>query len=316
MKKVLINEYSAYPQKKFGESKEETVKRGTDLFPLKYYLNNTVDPHYDLPIHWHSDFELIHIISGEYTFFVEGAEYILQKGDSCFIPGNILHGDGAKKGNALYESVVFSIDLIRQHSYLPDNFIGDILSGTIKLENVIPATNTEMKACIENLFDVLKVNPDGTELLASGYLLLLLGQYKKQHLFTTKNVISNLKKRQSEQMESVINYIRNNYNKDLSLDEMAEQANLSPKYFCRVFKDITGRSPVEYLNWFRINRACSRLRESSDKLNSIALDCGFNDFSYFIKIFKKYRKMTPLKYRNMGAVQETDSEQSSQESTP
>ena len=115
-------------------------------------------------------------------------------------------------------------------------------------------------------------------------------------------------------MESVINYIRNNYNKDLSLDEMAEQANLSPKYFCRVFKDITGRSPIEYLNWFRINRACSRLRESSDKLNSIALDCGFNDFSYFIKIFKKYRKMTPLKYRNMGAVQETDSEQSSQES--
>lgn len=313
MRKVLINEYSQIPQKKISETKEENIKRGTDLFPLKYYLNNTVDPHYDLPVHWHSDFEVIHIISGEYTLFIAGNEHTLHKGESCFIPGNTLHGDGTKKGNALYESVVFNIDLIRQHSYLPDNFIGEILSENIKLQNIIPKDNEQMNFCIEQLFETLKTNPEGSELIASGYLLILLGEFKKNKLYSSKTVISNLKKRQSEQIEAVMNFIRNNYNKDISLEDMAGAANLSAKYFCRVFKEIIKMSPIEYLNWFRINRACSKLRETSDKLSTIALDCGFNDFSYFIKIFKKYRKMTPLKYRNLAPAAEEESESTLQE---
>ena len=86
--------------------------------------------------------------------------------------------------------------------------------------------------------------------------------------------------------------------KNITLEELADAAGFSPKYFCRVFREMTNRAPVEYLNWFRINRSCAMIRETDEKLQDIAVKCGFNDFSYFIKIFHRYKNMTPLKYRN------------------
>ena len=102
----------------------------------------------------------------------------------------------------------------------------------------------------------------------------------------------------TEQMKTVLKLISENYNQQITLEDMAEKAGMSPKYFCRVFKETTHRTPIEYLNAYRVDQACSLLRSSDESLINISLNCGFNDFSYFIKIFKKYKGMTPHKYRN------------------
>ncbi len=299
MTKVLINQYSKLPQKKGSSGSQELFQRGTVVFPLQYYLNNTVDPYYDLPVHWHKEFELVHVISGTYNTFVGDHEYALEKDDLCFIPSKVLHGDARNKGQALYESVVFDIDLIRQHSYAPDFFINEILSENIVLNYVIPHTHTEICETVKNFFTTLKNNTYGHELISSGYLLIFLGLLKKEHLYSEKVVMSNHKQKQGEQIQAVLNLIRKEYSRDLSLEDMAGTAGLSPKYFCRVFREVTERSPIEYLNWFRVNQACTKLRESHEKLPEIAYSCGFNDLSYFIKIFRRYKGMTPLKYRNL-----------------
>ena len=299
MTKVLINEYSDLPGKivlKAG-SKEE-VARGPSYFPLKYYLNNTVDPHYDLPIHYHSDFELIHVISGNYKIFFNNKEYDLKKDDLFLISSNELHGDG-QKSSALYESIVFDIDMIRLHSYEPDIFINQILNKTIVLNGYI---SNENKDCIQvaiQLFEVIKNANEAYETIVSGLLLILFGLIKKGKLYSEIKVIPAQKQRQVDQIENVIQMIREEYQSEISLDTLAEKANLSSKYFCRIFKDITKKSPIEYLNWYRINRACSQLRETEKKIPDIAEECGFNDLSYFIKIFKKFKGTTPLKYRHV-----------------
>ena len=57
---------------------------------------------------------------------------------------------------------------------------------------------------------------------------------------------------------------------------------------------------MEYLNQYRINRAAEMLLGTDESIEDIAYDCGFNDISYFIKLFKRYKNKTPLKYRAEG----------------
>lgn len=276
---------------------KETLPRGTIVFPVQYSLCNTENPFYDLPLHWHEDFEIIHVISGQYNVYISDHEYKMEKDDICIIPGKIIHGDGTEKNSCIFESVVFDINLLRQYSYSPDVFISDILNSNIYLNNIIPSTNTEIVTVMKLAFEAMKEKSEGFDSIVSGYLLILLGLIKKQKLYTEKNYLSDHKKRRVEQIGAVMHQIQKYYYKDISLEDMAETAGLSPKYFCRLFKEMTDHSPVEYLNWVRINKACSMLRETSDKLMVIADNCGFNDFSYFIKIFRRYKGMTPFKYR-------------------
>lgn len=277
---------------------KETLPRGTIVFPIQYSLCNTLNPYYDLPLHWHEEFEIIRIISGNYTIFISDHEYELKKDDVCIIPGKLVHGDGPKKGTCLYESIVFDIDLVRLHSYSPDNFINEILNGDISLNNVISAENKEIVQTVNNIFNTIKSKGEGYDSITAGYMLILFGLLKKYHHYEEREILSIHKKARGDQIEAVFNLIRKNYSQEITLETMADAANLSPKYFCRLFKDMTDHSPIEYLNWFRINRACSMLRETSEKLPDIADKCGFNDFSYFIKIFRRYKGMTPFKYRS------------------
>lgn len=79
----------------------------------------------------------------------------------------------------------------------------------------------------------------------------------------------------------------------LTLGNLAEAADMSPKYFCRFFSEMTGKTPIEYLNYYRIECAAEQLLYTDDLVTDIALNCGYNDLSYFVKTFKKYKSQTP-----------------------
>ena len=83
----------------------------------------------------------------------------------------------------------------------------------------------------------------------------------------------------------------------LTLGNLAEAADMSPKYFCRFFTEMTGKTPIEYLNYYRIECAAEQLLYTDDLVTDIALNCGYNDLSYFVKTFKKYKAQTPKQFR-------------------
>ena len=83
----------------------------------------------------------------------------------------------------------------------------------------------------------------------------------------------------------------------VTLNQMAEAASMSPKYFCRFFYQMTRHTPIEYLTMQRIEYACYALSTTDEPVTSIALSCGFNDLSYFIRTFKRYKGVTPRQYR-------------------
>ena len=92
-------------------------------------------------------------------------------------------------------------------------------------------------------------------------------------------------------------YIYHNYKKPLSLEEVSAQAALSPTYFSKKFKQVTGMGFKEYLNFVRLKHAQTALLTTTNTITDIALESGFNDSNYFKDLFKRVYGKSPREYR-------------------
>lgn len=99
-----------------------------------------------------------------------------------------------------------------------------------------------------------------------------------------------------------INFIHTNFERDISLGDIARFVFLSPSYFTRAFKEETGMSPINYLLKVRIDRAKELLADTGLKISDIALSVGFSNQQRFNEMFKKYAHLTPLQYRKKSAT--------------
>lgn len=100
-------------------------------------------------------------------------------------------------------------------------------------------------------------------------------------------------------ISKVKTFIEEHYASDLRIADIARCASLAPQYLCRLFKNITGTSMIEYLTNVRIHQACILLRQTSLPITEICYRVGFNDLSHFIRTFRKTIDFTPSKYRKM-----------------
>ena len=98
-------------------------------------------------------------------------------------------------------------------------------------------------------------------------------------------------------VQQIITYIQENYRKDLHVEQMIERSGLSSTYFRSVFKEITGKSFVSYLNELRIYHAIVLIKKSSLTLSEIAYEVGYEDFQNFHRAFKRIMGVSPSSYR-------------------
>ena len=118
----------------------EAVQRGTPDFPIEYYLCDTSNPHFDLPVHWHVEYEIIHVLRGEYPFVLDGKECTLKPETICFIRDGSLHGEGVLKDSSLvrpsclFESVVFNMDFIRSRGFQQDAFLHNVVHHEVAIK--------------------------------------------------------------------------------------------------------------------------------------------------------------------------------------
>lgn len=104
-------------------------------------------------------------------------------------------------------------------------------------------------------------------------------------------------------IERALDYIQTYYTSEIKAHEVADVINLSPNYFSSLFKQQTGRKFNEYIHELRIAHAKTLLTETPFKVSEIAEQVGYQEYKYFVKIFKKQSGMTPTKYRKLMAIQ-------------
>ncbi len=92
-------------------------------------------------------------------------------------------------------------------------------------------------------------------------------------------------------------YINQNINEDISLDSICHLINMNKSYFCTIFKKHTGKTFSEYINHRRISIAKKLIQSSKLSLSEISFYCGFNNYSYFCKVFKRTTLATPIEFR-------------------
>ncbi|WP_425517551.1 helix-turn-helix domain-containing protein [Paenibacillus agaridevorans] len=101
----------------------------------------------------------------------------------------------------------------------------------------------------------------------------------------------------------VLQYIEEHYSREIYIDELASLLSHSRSHFCRVFKDFTGVTPMDYLNFYRVNKAADLLQTDGCKVIDAALQTGFDNLSHFTNTFKKYMQCTPSEYKRDGQHQ-------------
>lgn len=100
-----------------------------------------------------------------------------------------------------------------------------------------------------------------------------------------------------KQLKAVIDFIHNHCGEQITLEQLAETACMSPTYFCRYFRQETGRTPFSFLNEYRMKTAATLLADDSMSVSETAACCGFDNVSYFIRRFREYHGMTPGRYQ-------------------
>lgn len=122
------------------------------------------------------------------------------------------------------------------------------------------------------------------------------------------NAARNISKKQEKQASSLVSqasaYIESNFSKEITLDEVSREVNISPYYFSKLFKEEKGVNFVEYLTQIRIEYAKSLLVKPSYSVKEVCLESGYSDPNYFSRIFKKYTGCTPSEFREGGAMYE------------
>lgn len=126
------------------------------------------------------------------------------------------------------------------------------------------------------------------EQLSQLLTLLMRSSYHHKNITTYKN---------NYQLNNIIDYLTQNFNQQITLDQLAKQFNINKFYLSRIFKQNFHTTIMAYLNTLRIKESKQLLRFSDESMQYIAIQCGFNDVNYFIRSFKKIEAITPLQYR-------------------
>ncbi|MDD6214592.1 MAG: AraC family transcriptional regulator [Firmicutes bacterium] len=271
---------------------QELKVHGTHDFPLELYHIEESHPKYEMAFHWHHNIELIRVLKGSMTIFLDNRKYTAKTGDLIFVNSEIIHG--AYPENCIYECVVYD-GLFVPNLYVRGRSFSEVTaSGQIQVNEYFPAENDDLHRFSDGIFDEMKAKDDGKYYRVISMLCGFYGVILKDSLYIEScGEISEA----SQKLKIVLKYIREAYENPITLYDMSQIAGLSPKYFCTYFKRLTGKTPIDYLVTYRIERASRRLINTDDPVTDIALSTGFNDLSYFIKTFKNIKGVTPNTFR-------------------
>lgn len=272
----------------------ERKRHGTSDFPIEYYYIDAMHPRYFMSAHWHKEFEIIRVLEGSFFVHLNNVGYETKKGDILFVPVGYLHR--GEPNEAIYECLVFDplMLLMRPHGAAVEKFIAPIKNSSAVIKNIVNDAN--IAETVNKLFNAMKKKAYGYELDVYGELFKLFSQlYTSGYVSLNKTISSD---KQTQTIMKLTEYLEENFRDPVSLDKLSEYVGLNKKYLCKIFKEYTSRTLVEYVNELRIENACYEISMAGKNITEAAFESGFNDSGYFCKMFKRYKGITPGEYKN------------------
>lgn len=281
------------------ENLMETIQHGSNSYPFKFYYDNLALFDFNcIEWHWHTEFEFVYIESGTVTFWIGEKQFTLSEGNGVFINSKILHRFHSPNGAVIPNFVCMPFFIAAQDSFVYHKYILPVISSTLTFQVFHGNISWQAKA-LSIIKQIIAVqNCTSSSELATSYLLqmLWLEIYENADIKYTKEHINESASSQAR-LQLMMQYIHQNYIRDISLGDIAEHAKISKSTVLNLFRRYLHITPINYLINYRLNEAAHLLTKTEKKINTISYETGFNNVDYFCRLFKKHYQLTPTEYR-------------------
>lgn len=267
---------------------------GSSFTSLKFLRNENIKSHV---WHYHPEIELIFVCGGSGKRQIGSNISYFSDGDLVLMGSNLPHcGMTNENTNNDYEMVIqFKPDFLGEHFFgLPEmqrisallekSKAGIVFSENIKKEIGEKLVEMHESSSLEKLVKFLEILD--TLASTSDYRILNAGKYYLQ-----------TQVEDNERINLIFNYVKDHFKEQITLEQVADLANMRVPSFCRYFKKITNKTFTQFVNEYRITHSLKLLAEQPLSITEVCFESGFNNFSYFNKTFKEYTQKSPSQYR-------------------
>lgn len=251
--------------------------------------------------HWHREMELLYILEGSALFKCNDKSFIVNKKDLVVVNCNEIHYGQNITEDLKYYCIILDPHILNSRiiDLCDSKYINPIIENRILFNNVI-INDKLVEEYIESINHEYTNRQVGFELSikASLYrlIVLLMRNYIREVLTDTQVKYRTLN---INRFNGILKYIEDNFTDDLTLEHMSEQAHMSKYHFCRMFKKMTGDNVTHFINSLRIQEADNLLINSGLSISEIAFNVGFHDTSYFSRIYKDFKNISPSRRRKL-----------------
>ena len=235
--------------------------------------------------HVHSYTELFYIIGGQGRFRIDEELFSVSKDQLVIVNSNIAHTEVSYEAHPL-EYIVVGIEGL-ELSVDGDN------NGRFCVFS-FPQGNQAL-TCMQNILHEMQAQEPHYQTLCQAYMEILVVQLMRDARFSAAEMPS--EPVNSRQCTMVRRYIDNHYKEPLTLDLLAEKANVNKYYLSHIYKEAYGISPISYMISCRIQEGKRLLADTDLSLSQISVILGFSSASYFSQSFRKAEGISPAEYR-------------------
>ena len=256
--------------------------------------------------HWHNSFELIEVVEGKFFCNVDGSEFLINKGNICIINRGRLHHIYTEDHNAFKcrkKTIIFNPDYFIKDENIYEKYILPLLEKDAFAHiqfNIKKGIGLDINALMKEIEALEDEKPIGYELEEYSLIykviryLYLAYQSSKQSIHTAYDANVQIQR-------NMTSFIHEHFGSKIGLEDIAEAGQVSKSTCIRLFHKYTGKSPIDFLNSYRLQMSAEKLVTTSEQITEIAYACGFGQPSYFNRLFLKEYNMTPNQYRKQHA---------------
>ncbi len=253
--------------------------------------------------HAHTELEVSLILAGDGIYKTSRGDIDIHAGDILLFSTNEFHcitdisTPEMKILNLhIQPSFIWNIG----NSYIGNGYLKIFFSPNDSFSNRLPRENPHNESIRGHMETICREFTDARpdyEAAVKAEIISMMILLRREYGMTDEGTQEFLSAPDYTGIIRAMNYMDKNFTTDISLDEIADEANLSRSYFCTVFRRLNGLTPWDYINIRRINRALELLRTTDANILDIALECGYHNTANFNRIFRSVTGQTPKVYR-------------------
>lgn len=279
---------------------QETKQHTDTMFAFNIYPCCIPVDFVSVPLHWHDSMEIIYIKQGTGIVRVDFNSFPAEAGDIFFVlPGHLHELKAIHNMRMEYENIIFDMNFIGNSNIdlCCQKYLQPLLNGKLSLPPCVRKEDsfyTLISACLDACDRLCAARSLGYELGIKGHLTVLFSILIQ---ITADPAKKNENNKNTQKLKTVLLRIEKDYNKKLTVEQIASACGYSASHFMRWFKNMTGSGFIGYLIEYRLGRAALALRDTDDTILNISEANGFDNLSNFNRLFKKKYGITPSQFR-------------------